>query len=635
MCPRAPAQVPIIDLKNQPMSTDFPRSSNFHDVAHAAEFLRAVPPFSSLQIEDLHHLAGQLEAAYYPQGKTILVSRPPPGLAIIRKGAVRLVDGEHRFLDKRSEGELFGHAIYFHGELKDYIAEAEEDCLLWHLSAEDFDGLQAEQGVIGEYFRSHLRKRLSSAAQINHTAFRIRDLLKRSPVMVEHFVSIHEAAQRMSAENVSSVLIMREGELYGIVTDKDLRQRVLALGRDPSEPIEGVMTANPMSLAADAEVDAALLLMMRQNYHHLPVVDAGKPLGLVTAGDILRSQSEHPLRVMRDIYKKDSLEALLVLSRHLPALFQRMVNLGRDVEQIGRMVTLITDAFTIRLIQLAERELGPSPMAFAWVVFGSQAREEQTARTDQDNGLVLERKADKKEAAYFTRLSEFVCGGLDQLGYVYCPGEVMAVNVKWRVSLARWKRHFDGWIDEPDPRSVMRSSIFFDIRCVYGEQQLVNELQAHASRRAKENRIFRRFMATNVLGHRPPLGFFRRFVQEDDGSQSEGLNLKHRGIVPITDLVRMRALEAGVQEPNTFRRIERVVEAGMMNEDDASSLRDALILISRIRLSHQSAQLSAGEKPSNFVPPEDLSPLMRRNLKAAFMLVVEAQNALAVRYQVH
>jgi CBS domain-containing protein len=308
------------------------------------------------------------------------------------------------------------------------------------------------------------------------------------------------------------------------------------------------------------------------------------------------------LRVVRDIYKKNSIEELLVLSRRLPSLFERMVNLGRGVEQIGRMVTLITDAFTIRLIQLAQQKLGPPPMAYAWIVFGSQAREAQTARTDQDNGLVLEREAEEDEAAYFAKLSELVCDGLDQLGYVYCPGEIMALNVKWRVSLARWKRHFDKWIDEPDPKSVMHCSIFFDMRCVYGESGLVDALQEHASTRAQDNRIFRRFMAANVLGNRPPLGFFRRFVQEDDGS---------------------------------LRRIELAVEAGSMNDNDASSLRDALILINQIRLSHQAAQMSAGEKPTNFVPPEDLSPLMRRNLKAAFMLVVEAQNALALRYQVH
>jgi CBS domain-containing protein len=410
---------------------------------------------------------------------------------------------------------------------------------------------------------------------------------------------------------------------------------VLAKGLDPDTAIADVMTPNPKSVAADADVDAALLLMMRQSYHHLPVMDGTRPLGLVTAGDILRAQSEHPLRIVRDIYKRNSIKELLELSHRLPFLFERMVSLGRDVEQIGRMVTLITDAFTVRLIQLAEQRLGSPPVAYAWVAFGSQAREAQTARTDQDNGIVLERDAVGDEATYFAELSKLVCDGLDQLGYVYCPGEVMAMNVKWRVSLDKWKRHFDGWIDQPTPKSVMYSSIFFDIRCVYGDCELVGELQSHASTRARDNRIFRRFMAANVLTHRPPLGFFRRFVQEDDGSQSEGLNLKHRGIVPITGLVRIRALESGIKEANTYRRMELATACGGMNENDASSLRDALRLINRIRLNHQSAQMMAGEKPTNFVPVEDLSPLLRRNLKAAFMLVEEAQKALALRYQVH
>lgn len=608
--------------------------SNYHDISFIADFLHSVHPFNALNAEGLQQLARTLEVAYFPQGKTIFKSQPPPGLAIIRKGAVRLVDEAHKFLDKRSEGELFGHKIYFHGEMKDYVAEAEEDCLLWLMSVEDFDKLRAENPLIGEYFSSHLKRRLSAATQIKHSVTQVRDLLKREPVMVEGRMSIREVAQRMSAEHVSSVLVMCDDKLCGIVTDKDLRQRVLAAGLHPDTAIVEVMTAHPKSVAADSDVDSALLLMMRQNYHHLPVMDGDRPTGLVTAGDILRAQSEHPLRIVRDIYRKNSITELLELTHRLPFLFERMVNLGRDIEQIGRMVTLVTDAYTIRLIQIAERQLGPPPLRYAWIVFGSQAREAQTARTDQDNGIVLERDAVGEEATYFAKLAAIVCDGLDRLGYVYCPGEVMALNVKWRVSLAKWKRHFDRWIDQPTPKSVMYCSIFFDIRCVYGASELVEALQTHASTRAKDNRIFRRFMAANALTHKPPLGFFRRFVQESDGSHSEGLNLKHRGIVPITGLVRIRALEAGIKEANTYRRIELATACGAMNEDDASSLRDALRLINRIRLNHQSAQLMAGEKPTNYVPIEDLSPLLRRNLKAAFMLVEEAQNALAHRYQV-
>jgi len=603
-----------------------------HDLNLAVEFLHTVLPFNTLQMHDLQVVASKLEVAYYPQGKTIFRSDPAPGLAIIRKGAVRLVDDSGKFLDKRSEGELFGHHIYFHGELKNYIAEAEEDTLVWHLSQEDFEMLR-RQPLLADYFGSHLRKRLSAAAQVKRSVTQVRDVIRREPVTIDAQTPIREAAQLMSRENVSSVLVMRDGELAGIVTDKDLRQRVLATDLDSASSIAEVMTPDPKFLGAHADVDDALLMMMQQNYHHLPIIDGDRPVGLVTAGDILRAQSEHPLRLVRDIHKKQTLDGLLELSKKLPSLFVRLVGIGRDVEHVGRLITHITDAFTVRLLQLAEAKLGEPPIPYAWVAFGSQAREEQTAKTDQDNGIILQRTPREKEVKYFSRLADFVCDGLDKLGYEYCPGEVMALNVKWRVSLSRWKRHFDHWIDEPDPKSVMHSSIFFDMRPVYGRADLVEDLLQYTVGRAQDNRIFRRFMAANVLSHRPPIGFFRRFVQEDDGSQSEGLNLKHRGIVPITDLVRMRALEAGVTVANTYRRLDRVVEAGAMNENDASSLRDALILISRVRLDYQAEQMGEGQQPGNFVPAEELSPLMRRNLKAAFMLVVEAQTGLTSRYQ--
>ncbi len=390
-----------------------------------------------------------------------------------------------------------------------------------------------------------------------------------------------------------------------------------------------------MLLQSSAGLDDALLMMMRQGYHHLPVMEDDKPVGLVTAGDLLRAQSEHPLRLLQDIQRQRDVPGLEALSQRMPALFTRMVDLGRDVEQVGRLVTQVTDAFTIRLVELAAEDLGPAPMEWAWMAFGSQGRMEQTARTDQDNGIVTAETASGDAARWFDRLSRRVCEGLDRLGYVFCPGEIMALNPKWRVSLDEWRGHFDGWIETPTPKSVMHSSIFFDLRCITGSSALVESLREHALAGARDNRIFRRFMAANAITHQPPLGFFRRFVQEDDGSQEEGLNLKHRGIVPIIDLVRLRALEGALPEVNTFDRLRTAADAGIMNEADAANLEDALNLIGRLRLEHQAQQLAAGEAPGNLVPAAALSPLMRRNLKAAFMLVREAQQALQLRYQVH
>jgi CBS domain-containing protein len=606
-----------------------------HETDIAEDFLRALHPFDRLEPELLRDAARSIEAAYYRQDSEILDSQGADGLAIIRKGAVRLVDADRRFLDKRSEGECFGHAAWFHGAQKPYTAVAEEDSLVWHLPEDRFLDLKRRSQAFREWFEQPPADRLGRIGSAEQPARTVADLLRRAPVTADVHESIQTTAQRMRDERVSSALVMREDALVGIVTDKDLRRRVLAEGRDTSLPISEVMTRDPCALPAHAGLDEALLTMMRRGYHHLPVLEEERAVGLVTAGDLLRAQSEHPLRLLQDIQRQDHVDGLLAVSERLPSLFVRMMRLGRDVEQVGRLITQVTDAFTLRLIELAEAEFGPAPQPWAWLAFGSQARQEQTARTDQDNGLVTERAISPEEAPWFEQLSRRVCDGLDRLGYVYCPGEIMALNPRWRVSLDEWKRHFDGWFNQPDPKSVMHSSIFFDLRCIGGDAALADNLLTHALAGARDNRIFRRFMAANALTHRPPLGFFRRFVQEDDGSQEEGLNLKHRGIVPIIDLVRIRALEGGIEAPNTFDRLRAAAEAGIMYSEDAANLEDALDLIGRLRLEHQSRQLEAGEAPSNLVPADDLSPLMRRNLKAAFMLVGEAQQALRLRYQVH
>jgi CBS domain-containing protein len=606
-----------------------------HETDIATEFLRSNPPFDQLGDPVLRRAAAGLEAAYYRAGQPILRSDEAPGLAVIRKGAVRLLDDAGRFLDKRSEGECFGHDAWFRGQQRTYRAEAEEDCLVWHLPAPLFESLKADNPVFADWFAHTPGRRLSTATGVERPLRRIADLLRRPPVLVDGGESIIETARRMRDERVSSVLVMADRRLAGIVTDKDLRRRVIAEGRDTSAPIAGVMTPDPSRLPADKTLDEALLLMMRRGYHHLPVMEGDRPVGLVTAGDLLRAQSEHPLRLLQDIQRQDDLDGLEAIGRRLPALFARTVELGRDVEQVGRMITRVTDAFTIRLIQIAEAELGAAPMPWAWMAFGSQGREEQTARTDQDNGIVTSERPEGDATDWFDRLSRRVCDGLNRLGYVYCPGEVMALNPKWRVSLADWKAHFDGWIDDPTPKAVMHSSIFFDLRCVHGSEGLVLELQEYALKSAKDNRIFRRFMAANAIGHRPPLGFFRRFVQEDDGSQEEGLNLKHRGIVPIVDLVRLRALEGEISAVNSYDRLRAAAAAGVINAHDAANLEDALNLIGQLRLSHQAQQIATGDSPGNLVPADSLSPLMRRNLKAAFMLVREAQQALQLRYQVH
>ena len=458
------------------------------------------------------------------------------------------------------------------------------------------------------------------------------ELELRPPITAGPDTSIAECARRMAEHHVSCLPILEDGELTGIITDRDLRNRVLAKGLDPDIPVREIMTPNPATVPLGGRIEAALVEMMRLGIHHLPVTgENGALAAVVSSGDLMRVQSPHPLRLVRDIQRAPDSAAVAELARRGPRMLAGLANAGAGASEVGRIAGRITDACTRRLITLAEQELGAPPLEYAWLAFGSQARLEQGLISDQDNGLLLAEAPDDSAAGYFQTLATRVCDGLDACGYVFCPGGVMAKG-EWRMGFREWRQRFDGWIREPAPKSVMQSSIFFDMRAVAGSQALAERLHREVLKQARDSEIFRRFLAAESLGHKPPVGLFRQFVQEHGGQQSKGLNLKKRGVIPIVDLARVRALEGALEVIHTEERMQAAAETGAITSRDADDLIHALKFIADIRLKHQARQLEAGQTPDHLVDPDELSGLHRRYLRSAFGIVSEAQKALALRY---
>jgi CBS domain-containing protein len=270
---------------------------------------------------------------------------------------------------------------------------------------------------------------------------------------------------------------------------------------------------------------------------------------------------------------------------------------------------------------------------YAFVVEGSMARHEQTALSDQDNGIVVSDDfRPKAHEEYFQAIVKFVCDGLDACGYEYCPGEIMATTAKWRQPLRVWKKYFAKWIEEPQPKALMHSSIFFDMRAIHGDLSLFDELKAHVLRKSTENRIFLSYMAANAMSLRPPLGVFGSFVLIRGGEHHKSLDLKHNGVVPIIDLARIYALSGGIPDVNTRDRLDAAA-GGAVSKEGAADLREALEFISSVRLAHQANAIRRGKKPDNFVRPYELTAFERSHLKDAFALVRSMQATLEQRYQ--
>ncbi len=465
----------------------------------------------------------------------------------------------------------------------------------------------------------------------------LSSLIARPPLALPPEATIQMGAQAMRDAGVSSVLLMQDLRLLGIVTDRDLRNRVVAQGLSPSLPLHSIASTDLRSLPPQASALDALALMAQHNIHHVPVLEQGRVLGIVTPRDVGERQSPSTVQLARGIRKAPDIAALAQLSAQVPAIQQALVHGGAGAQGVGHIITTVTDAVTNRLIALAQQTLGPAPVPWVWVAAGSQARREQTARTDQDNALLLDDAFDAEvHGAYFEALARFVCDGLNACGYVHCPGNMMAMNPQWRQPLQQWRRYFRKWIDQPEPMALMLSSVFFDLRAVAGHTPLLTQLRQEELSRAQRNQLFLGHMVGNALTQRPPLNWLGGIRVLRDAAHPGCIDLKHSAIAPVVDLARIYALAGGLEAVNTQERLAQAgaLSGGAVSPAAAQDLSDALGFIAALRLAHQARQADAQQAPDNYLPLAKVSHFERIQLKQAFRVIQAQQAVLAKRYPI-
>ncbi len=608
------------------------------------DFVFAHHPFDRLPKEKWAEVVKSLSLEYQRRGNTILDSHSTnTALHLIRSGAVEIRDSQGSVLAQLGEGDVFGaRSLLRGGKVKNSVTTL-EDTLLYQLPGEAFNSLCQRYPQFAYYFQAEGGQRLRDALSRSFSAddgnaelaaMPVTSMLQHAAVMLASTTSIANAAQTMTAQRVSSILIADNGALLGILTDRDIRSRCVAPGVSVDQPIHKIMTAAPHSIEANAYAFDALLAMVRHNVHHLPVLDHGQPVGVISATDLMRQRTASPVFLVSDIDKQTDVEGLARVSAQLPKVLVSMVDADATAHSTTRIISAIGEALTCRLLDLAQEQLGPPPIPFVWLTAGSLARHEQAAHSDQDNALLLDDAYDPDlHGAYFEQLSRLVCDGLNACGYDYCPGNVMATNAQWRQPLRVWKRYFNEWIGSPEPKALMHVSIFFDLRCLYGADLLYQQLQLHVTHKTASNHIFLAYMAANALHYQPPLGFFRNLVLVRGSEHDQTLNLKQRGVIPIVDLARVYALSGGIPDITTQDRLAAVAGKGELSAQGAEDLRDAFEFISVTRLRHQARRIKGEQVADNFMAPNELSNFEREHLKDAFRVVQTLQAALEQRYQ--
>jgi CBS domain-containing protein len=602
-----------------------------------AEFLGDHPPFDTLAEEELARVAAACEIEFAEAGTVVLEQAVvAPGFAwVVRRGAVELLDGD-RVVDQLGEGEMFGHVALLSEWPTPLAVRASEDSLFYRIPEQAIRPVlerpaalrYAARTLSGRYEMRLREIDTMGVAVIDPARRAVRGLLRGAPVLVTAGTSVREAARAM-VEAGSSAALVELPDGLGILTDSDLRERVVAAGIPQETPVEQVMTAPAATISADITGADALLEMLDRGVRHLPVLDANRRvMGVVSDTDLMAVETRTPFHLRRAIGRAATLdevaEAVAPLRDTIVVLHDAQVS----AQGIGRVIATVYDALTRRLIELVTAD---NPVAaFSWLQLGGIARREAFPSSDQDSAIAWQGDGDDPEIrSALAAMAEQVVAGLERCGFPACPQGAVASRPLFLRSEGAWRAVAQSWLDDPtQEKALILVSVLVDGRTVWPPEAGWDGLSTVFATGRTHPALLRR-LGLFALSHRPPTGFMRDFVLEHDGERRGTLDIKQGGIVPVADIARWAAMKAGVAAASTRSRLEAAEAAGTLDRQTAATLRVAFDLFTDLRMGHQVAALRAGRRPDDAIDPRTLAQLTRRALKDAFRAVAGVQRELS------
>lgn len=620
------------------------------------QFLQRFPPFNQMEHAHLAFLVEQCQLRFFGPGESILKPSggPVEHFYIVKQGRVV---GERPGSNQEgtqttfeiTTGECFPLAALLGERATRTEHKAAEDTFCLQLNKPAFIKLFA----LSSPFRDFALRGVSSLLdQVNQQVqqkavetlgtqyslnTRLGELAMRHPVTCSPDTPLREAVTQMHEQQVGSIVIVDEHKApLGIFTLRDLRQVVADGTSDFSRRIDDHMTQAPFFLTPDHSAFDAAIAMTERHIAHVCLVKDQRLCGVVSERDLFSLQRVDLVHLARTIRNAPRVENLVAIRGEIGQLVERMLAHGASSTQITHIITLLNDHTVCRVIELTLAEKGDPGVPFSWLCFGSEGRREQTLFTDQDNGILFDAK-DAVDAAMIRGrllpLAQQINQSLALCGFSLCKGNIMAGNPELCLSRAEWARRFGSFIREATPENLLGSSIYFDLRVVWGDEQGCEQLRQGILDQVADNRLFQRMLAENALRQRPPVGRFREFVLTRKGGEKATLDLKVQGLTPFVDGARLLALANGIHANNTLERLRQLVVKEVIEPLDGAAYEEAYHFIQQTRMQQHQLQTRENQPYSNRVDPDSLNHLDRRILRESLRQAQRLQSSLTLRYQ--
>ncbi|MEM6724329.1 MAG: DUF294 nucleotidyltransferase-like domain-containing protein [Bacteroidota bacterium] len=630
-----------------------------------ASFLKAFPPFSLMEQSALLSLAEKTRVRYVQAQEFVFKQGEDPSeeIFVVREGAIHLVrdsETESVLVDECDEGDLFGIRPIMAEQPYATSALAAEESLLYVIPIDEIKLIMGDNSRIAWFFAQNFAAGVrnqfddknkgrifwnQSTIQIDEPSLLEVQSINHSkdPVCCAPDTIVTEAARKMRDESVGSIIIVNaEKHPIGIMTDRDLRNKIVT-GDFPSDvPISTIMSAPVITAPVQLSVADVQILMMKHRIHHLCLTADGttaSPVkGIISEHDLLVIQGNNPAILIRELRRSSSAKALRAIREKAESLLYKYLLREVSIDFISNIMTQVNDMVIVRAIELSEKRLKAAgeqvpEVKWCWMALGSEGREEQLLRTDQDNAIVFEDVAKSDYGtvkAYFLKLAQSVTNILNEVGFDYCPADMMASNPLWCISLEEWKTQFTKWMGSPAEQNLLYAMIFFDFRPIHGAFSLATELANHITGSMDSAPMFLNFLAREALQNPPPLTFFRNFMVERGGEHKNQFDIKSRAMRPLTDAARVLILQAkALKINNTFRRFDHLAELEPQNAELFEQASDAYEILVRYR----AMQGLKNKDDGRYFNPEELSKMDRLNLRNSFQPIRKLHDLLRIRFR--
>ena len=447
-----------------------------------------------------------------------------------------------------------------------------------------------------------------------------------------------EMARIMKESNISGIVVVDHDTPIGIVTLRDLRDLIAdTANKINTLTVRDVMKTGLITIRTSDYLFKAIFLMSKHNIHRLVVVDEFDRLsGVITDTDLLRIQARSPLYLVQEIESATTIEQLRLIGSKMNDMLHYAVKTNADAQSLIQLIAHFNDALTQRLIFILDFSHNVRlPSGAAFLTMGSEGREEQTLRTDQDNAIVYRDDFTPEKLTEVLSFAIRIVSALESVGVPLCPGNMMANNPDWCHSLSEWKQLTDRWITIPGSNETVNFGVFQDLRVLHGEKSLEDELRTHICECTHNNPIFFPNMARNIARFRPPIGMFNRLLVEKKGDHKGKLDLKKGGLFALTKGISLIALEYGIVGGTTWSKLERLQHLHLVSDQDMEVIQDAFSFLIKMRLEKQLVAMSSGNEPDNFIDPLALTEREREQLRTALRGVDTLINLLNSHYQLN